>query len=64
MPDETQLLLGGLVVLPIAVVIHSVMSQMLYGGLFVAVPAPADWLRRGAGMSLSFKHETGMIGSR
>lgn len=37
-----------LVVLGIAVVIHSVMSQMLYAGLFVAVLAPADQLRRAA----------------
>ncbi|RZL29429.1 MAG: cytochrome c oxidase assembly protein [Sphingomonas sp.] len=37
-----------LVVLGIAVVIHSIMSQMLYAGLFVAIPAPTEQLRRGA----------------
>lgn len=37
-----------LVVLGIAVVIHSIMSQMLYAGLFVAISAPADQLQRSA----------------
>jgi putative membrane protein len=37
-----------LIVLGVAVVIHSIMAQMLYAGLFVAIPAPADQLRRGA----------------
>lgn len=37
-----------LVVLGVAVVIHSIMAQMLYAGLFVAIPAPADQLRRSA----------------
>ena len=29
-------------------VIHSIMSQMLYAGLFVAISAPADQLQRSA----------------
>jgi putative membrane protein len=37
-----------LAVLGIAVVIHSIMSQMLYAGTFVAIPAPPDQLRRAA----------------
>lgn len=37
-----------LIVLGIAVIIHSVLSQMLYAGIFVAVPAPAEQLQRGA----------------
>ena len=37
-----------LIVLGVAVVIHSIMSQLLYAGLFVAIPAPAEQLRRGA----------------
>lgn len=37
-----------LIVLGVAVVIHSIMSQMLYAGLFVAISAPADQLQRGA----------------
>ncbi len=37
-----------LVVLGVAVVIHSLLSQMLYAGIFVAVPAPAEQLQRSA----------------
>lgn len=37
-----------LVVLGIAVVLHSIMAQMLYAGWYVAIPAPADQLRRSA----------------
>jgi putative membrane protein len=37
-----------LVVLGVAVVIHSIMAQMLYAGWFVAIPVPPDQLRRGA----------------
>jgi putative membrane protein len=37
-----------LVVLGVAVVIHSVLSQMLYAGLYVAIPAPVQQLQRGA----------------
>lgn len=37
-----------LVVLGVAVIIHSVMAQMLHAGLFVAVPAPPDHLRQAA----------------
>ena len=37
-----------LVVLGVAVVIHSVVAQMLYAGTFVAVPVPAMQLQRGA----------------
>ncbi len=34
--------------LGVAVVMHSVLSQMLYARLFVSIPAAADQLRRGA----------------
>lgn len=37
-----------LVVLGIAVVIHSVLAQMLYAGILVTVPAPPDELRHAA----------------
>jgi putative membrane protein len=37
-----------LVVLGFAVIIHSVMAQMLYAGWFVTIPVPPDQLRRGA----------------
>ncbi|SEG78344.1 putative membrane protein [Thermomonospora echinospora] len=37
-----------LVVLGVAVTVHAVLSQLMYAGLFVQVPAPADQLR-GAG---------------
>ncbi len=37
-----------LVVLGVAVVMHSVLSQMLYAGLFVAIMAPVEQLHRGA----------------
>jgi len=37
-----------LVVLGAAVVIHSIMAQMLYAGWFVTIPAPPHQLRRGA----------------
>nr|WP_274599203.1 cytochrome c oxidase assembly protein [Sphingomonas sp. CFBP 13603] len=37
-----------LIVLGVAVVIHSIMSQLLYAGLFVAISLPAEQLRRGA----------------
>lgn len=37
-----------LVVLGVAVVIHSVLSQLLYAGWHVAVPAPVTQLQRGA----------------
>ncbi len=37
-----------LVILGVAVVMHSVLSQMLYAGLFVSIPAAADQLQRGA----------------
>lgn len=37
-----------LVVLGVAVVIHSVLAQMLYAGAFVAIPAPAAQLQRSA----------------
>lgn len=37
-----------LAVLGVAVIIHSVMAQMLYAGWYVAIAAPSDQLRRGA----------------
>lgn len=37
-----------LVVLGVAVVLHSVMAQMLYAGLFVAIPASTEQLQRAA----------------
>jgi putative membrane protein len=37
-----------LIVLGVAVVVHSVMAQMLYAGWFVTVPVPTDQLRQGA----------------
>ena len=37
-----------LVILGVAVVMHSVLSQMLYAGLFVSIPAAANQLQRGA----------------
>jgi putative membrane protein len=37
-----------LVILGVAVVMHSVLSQMLYAGLFVSIPAAANELQRGA----------------
>jgi putative membrane protein len=37
-----------LLLLGAAVVAHSVLAQMLYGGLFVTVPAPAFQIQRGA----------------
>jgi putative membrane protein len=37
-----------LVVLGVAVIIHSVLAQMLYAGAFVAVPVPAAQLQSGA----------------
>ncbi len=37
-----------LVVLGVAVVVHSVLAQMLYAGIFVAVPLPAAQLQHGA----------------
>ena len=37
-----------LVVLGVAVVIHSTMAQLLYAGLFVAIPAPSNHLRQAA----------------
>ncbi len=37
-----------LVILGIAVVMHSVISQMLYAGLFVSIMAPVEQLHRGA----------------
>jgi putative membrane protein len=37
-----------LLVLGVAVVVHSVLAQMLYAGWHVAVPAPASQLQRGA----------------
>jgi len=32
----------------VAVVIHSIMSQLLYAGLFVAISVPVEQFRRGA----------------
>lgn len=37
-----------LIVLGVAVVIHSIMSQLLYAGLFVAISVPVEQFRRGA----------------
>ena len=37
-----------LIVLGVAIVIHSIMSQLLYAGLFVAISVPVEQFRRGA----------------
>ncbi|GAN54765.1 cytochrome c oxidase assembly protein [Tanticharoenia sakaeratensis] len=37
-----------LIILGVAVVLHSILAQMLYAGIHVTVPAPADQIRRAA----------------
>jgi putative membrane protein len=37
-----------LVVLGVAVIVHSILAQMLYAGMFVAIAAPAAQLQRSA----------------
>lgn len=40
--------LTRIVVLGVAIVIHSVLAQMLYAGIFVSIPVPPEQLRHGA----------------